>query len=342
MPTCIKSSSPSAVHKVIACPAACIDMISPSHAATSTALTGSIERPSPTIFWANTGSGTRSRAQTWPDKGARILTRDIGSNVEVQLMHASPPGLGLDTVGQPAGRVVVSVATNPAFEIMAPKSPRDERPNHRTTEEFPAPRDLRRERDLPQASVRAECIALGPVKTGFERNAEAIREMIDGSHAGGGPAVARTGASEFGVLVYTHKLHRKMFRGLNRDLVGDTEAPRIAQVRPGGVGRAGKIVGGALAVRGADLVFPAPKLLVLGAMNQPDRPAAGAFDVQLASVRIENVLHLAAACVRVIEPEGGFAKGHFYVVEPKIEILFGDVAVVGRIAVHAAADPRER
>lgn len=41
-----------------------------------------MEIPSPTIFWANTGSGTRSKGIKGPDKGARrailVLEGDVG------------------------------------------------------------------------------------------------------------------------------------------------------------------------------------------------------------------------------------------------------------------------
>ena len=47
---------------------------SPSHGASSTASVGSIERPSPTIFCAKTGSGMRSSGQTWPESGAMTLS----------------------------------------------------------------------------------------------------------------------------------------------------------------------------------------------------------------------------------------------------------------------------
>ena len=52
-----------AVRSVTACPAACSEITSPSHGATSTASTGSIDAPSPTIFCAKTGSGMRSSGQ---------------------------------------------------------------------------------------------------------------------------------------------------------------------------------------------------------------------------------------------------------------------------------------
>ena len=89
IPTCINTSRPSCARKVRACPAAWTETISPSQPATSIASVGSMERPSPTIFCAKTGSGTRSSGQTWPDNGDRILSCDIPGRLS---SAESPPG----------------------------------------------------------------------------------------------------------------------------------------------------------------------------------------------------------------------------------------------------------
>src|SRR5215510_12876346 len=140
-------------------------MTSPSQAATSTASAGSMDRPSPTIFCAKTGSGTRSSGQTWPDNGERILSRDINrvrfGYIKSSCAHhaASPPGLGLDAVGQPVRRVLVRRATNQPSEVFAPDRIGDEGADDRAARELSAAGKLRRERDLPQAAFRAERLA---------------------------------------------------------------------------------------------------------------------------------------------------------------------------------------
>src|SRR4051812_4663083 len=105
-----------------------------------------------------------------------------------------------------------------------------------------------------------------------------------------------------------------MLRWLNRNVIGDAEAPRFVDIRPGGVKRAREIVGRALTILEAEFVIPAPQLLVLRAVNKTDSPTSGAVDFH--GTTADRVPQISASCIRVIKPEREFAERRFHVVEP--------------------------
>ena len=77
-PIWVNTSRPSADRMVRAWAAGWMWMTSPSQGATRVLLSGSIEIPSPTIFWAKTGSGTCSIGTSTPVMGATSVTRATG------------------------------------------------------------------------------------------------------------------------------------------------------------------------------------------------------------------------------------------------------------------------
>src|SRR5688500_13522671 len=69
------------VRSVMAWPLGCTVITSASQGASSWELTGSIDTPSPTIFSANTGSGTCSSGRSGPETGARSISVSVVGNV---------------------------------------------------------------------------------------------------------------------------------------------------------------------------------------------------------------------------------------------------------------------
>src|SRR5215204_2086992 len=116
-----------------------------------------------------------------------------GCSVIVRRTSALPPSLDLDAEGQAFGRVLISGAANAPFEILAPLCVGDEATELRAAEKLLSTRDLRRERDLPQVPVGAERIALHPIHARFERDAEAIVEVINRTNSHRCPPLARIG-----------------------------------------------------------------------------------------------------------------------------------------------------
>ncbi len=84
-PMCIITSMPSGVVSVTACPARWSWVTVPPQGAVSSWFSGSMDRPSPTIFWANTGSGTCSSGTMTPSSGARSSIVDISVSFVVVL-----------------------------------------------------------------------------------------------------------------------------------------------------------------------------------------------------------------------------------------------------------------
>src|SRR6476469_8231187 len=86
----VSTSRPSGERMVSACSDGCRCTTSPPHGATRVFSKGSIDTPSPTIFPANTGSGTCSMGTSTPVTGARSETRvaagaDVGADTNVPL-----------------------------------------------------------------------------------------------------------------------------------------------------------------------------------------------------------------------------------------------------------------
>ena len=104
-----------------ACEAGCTWLTSPSHGASRRSLKGSIETPSPTIFWAKTGSGTCSIGTRTPVNGA-FRSRRVTGGAEASVDMAVPP-LGHRRSGSLVGagrRRVAHLAAVVALVVLSP------------------------------------------------------------------------------------------------------------------------------------------------------------------------------------------------------------------------------
>ena len=76
-PTCSRISAPLAARMVTACRQACRPITTPSQGACSSPSVGSMARPSPSIFSANTGSGVSASGAAQPASGAMRVSASL-------------------------------------------------------------------------------------------------------------------------------------------------------------------------------------------------------------------------------------------------------------------------